>query len=39
VTAEEGRRRAQVRIQAPQQVEVLSIVPPSITVTVRKGGG
>jgi len=37
-TGEEGRRRAQVRIQAPPQVEVLSIVPPSVTVTVRKGG-
>jgi YbbR domain-containing protein len=35
---EEGRRRAQVRIQAPPQVEVLSIVPPSVTITVRKGG-
>lgn len=37
-TAEEGQRRAQVRIQAPPQVEVLSIVPPSVTITVRKGG-
>jgi YbbR domain-containing protein len=37
-TAEEGRRRAQVRIQAPPQVEVLSIVPPTVTITVRKGG-
>ncbi len=34
----EGRHRAQVRIQAPPQVEVLSIVPPSVTVTVRRGG-
>lgn len=37
-TVEEGQRRAQVRIQAPPQVEVLSIVPPSVTITVRKGG-
>lgn len=36
--AEEGRRRAQVRVQAPAQVEVLSIVPSDVTVTVRKGG-
>lgn len=38
VATEEGRRRAQVRVQAPPQVEVLSIVPASVVVTVRKGG-
>ena len=35
---EEGRRRAQVRVQAPPQVEVLSIVPAAVVITVRKGG-
>ncbi|HLA24782.1 MAG TPA: CdaR family protein [bacterium] len=35
---EEGRRRAQVRVQAPPQVEVLSIVPAAVVVIVRKGG-
>ena len=35
---EEGRRRAQVRIQAPPQVEVLSIVPAAVLIIVRKGG-
>jgi len=34
----EGRQRAQVRVQAPPQVEVLSITPAGVTVTVRKGG-
>lgn len=33
----EGRQRAQVRVQAPPQVEVLSITPGGIIVTVRKG--
>lgn len=33
----EGRQRAQVKVQAPAQVEVLSITPPGVTVTVRKG--
>jgi YbbR domain-containing protein len=37
-TGEEGRHRAQVRIQAPPQVEVLSIVPASVTVIVRRRG-
>jgi len=35
---EEGRRRAVVRVQAPPQVEVLSIVPAAVVVVVRKGG-
>ena len=35
---EEGRRRAQVRVQAPPQVEVLSIVPAAVVIIVRKGG-
>ena len=35
---EEGRRRVQVRVQAPPQVEVLSIVPAAVVVIVRKGG-
>jgi YbbR domain-containing protein len=35
---EEGRRRAQVRVQAPAQVEVLSIVPSAVIITVRRGG-
>lgn len=35
---EEGRHRAQVRVQAPPQVEVLSIVPAAVVVIVRKGG-
>ena len=38
VAAEEGRRRAQVRVQAPPQVEVLSIVPSAVVIVVRKGG-
>jgi len=33
----EGRQRAQVRVQAPPQVEVLSITPAGVTVTVKKG--
>lgn len=32
----EGRQRVQVTVQAPPQVEVLSIAPPGVTVTVRK---
>jgi YbbR domain-containing protein len=35
---EEGRRRAQVRVQAPPQVEVLSIVPSAVVIIVHKGG-
>lgn len=35
---EEGRRRAQVRVQAPPQVEVLSITPAAVVIIVRKGG-
>jgi YbbR domain-containing protein len=37
-TVEEGRRRAQVRVQAPPQVEVLSIVPAAVVIIVRRGG-
>ncbi|MDQ7844607.1 MAG: CdaR family protein [Armatimonadota bacterium] len=33
-----GRQRAQVRVQAPPQVEVLNITPAGVTVTVRRGG-
>ena len=33
----EGRQRAQVKVQAPAQIEVLSITPPGVTVTVKKG--
>lgn len=34
----EGRQRVQVKVQAPAQIEVLSIEPPAVTVTVRKTG-
>jgi len=34
----EGRRRAQVKVQAPPQVEVLTITPAAVVVTVRKSG-
>lgn len=33
----EGRQRAQVRVQAPPQVEILSITPAVVMVTVKKG--
>ena len=33
----EERQRAQVKVQAPPQIEVLSITPPGVTVTVKKG--
>ena len=32
----EERQRAQVKVQAPPQIEVLSITPPGVTVTVKK---
>ncbi len=38
IASEEGRRRAQVRVQAPAQIEVLSISPAAVEITVRKGG-
>lgn len=34
----EGRQSVQVKVQAPAQIEVLSIEPPGVTVTVRKTG-
>lgn len=33
----EERQRAQVRVQAPPQIEVLSITPSGVTVTVKRG--
>lgn len=35
---EEGRSRAQVRVQAPPQIEVLSITPAAVVIVVRRGG-
>lgn len=35
---QEGRRRVKVIIEAPQQVELLSVMPAEVVVTVRKGG-
>lgn len=35
---DEGRRRVKVIIDAPQQVELLSVMPAEVVVTVRKGG-
>lgn len=37
VDFEQERQRAQVRVQAPPQIEVLSITPAGVTVTVKKG--
>lgn len=34
----EGRRRMKIVIEAPAQVEVLSVMPAEVMVTVRKGG-
>lgn len=34
----EARQRLQVKVQGPSQVEVLTITPPAVTATVRKGG-
>lgn len=34
----EGQQRVQVKVQSPPQVEVLSISPPGVTVTVRRQG-
>ncbi len=34
----QARQRLQVKVQGPSQVEVLTITPPAVTVTVRKGG-
>lgn len=35
---QEGRRRVKVIIEAPQDVELLTVMPAEVVVTVRKGG-
>lgn len=34
----EGDQRARIAIEAPPQIEVRAVIPPTVTVTVRKGG-